>query len=75
MVLFVLMTRGQTGFEGYSVCYALRHYMQARPNKYCNRNPYAVIVKLMSCILPAVIWIREGSAEEDVDRFRNDEDG
>ncbi len=37
--VLVLMTRGQTGFESYSVCYALRHYMQAKP---C-----AVIVKLM----------------------------
>ena len=26
-----------------------------------------LIVKLMSCILPAVIWIREGFVEEDVD--------
>jgi hypothetical protein len=23
----------------------LRHYMKGRPDKYCNRNPYAVIVR------------------------------
>jgi hypothetical protein len=34
-----------------------------------------LMVKLMSCILPAVTWIREAFVEEDVDGVRNDEDG
>jgi hypothetical protein len=34
-----------------------------------------LIVKLMSCILPAVIWIREAFVDEDVDGLGNDEDG
>jgi hypothetical protein len=33
-----------------------------------------LILKLMSCILPAVIWMREGFVEDDVDGVRNDED-
>ena len=34
-----------------------------------------LIEKLMSCILPAVIWIREAFVEQDAGRVRNDEDG